>query len=92
MMKNNKQALLVDLKERLNISEEECIIINSIVEDTSLFGKKNKAKMMDAFINQLNVTEERAEEIYETFMDIVKSRIKFKIMHPLKNYESKKKD
>lgn len=91
-MKNNKHALLVELKDRLNVSEEDCIVINNIVEDTSLFGKKNKAKMINGFINHLDVTEKRAEEIYETFMDIVKSRIKFKIRHPFKKYDCKKEN
>lgn len=84
---NNKKALLVDLKERLNCSEEECLIINDIIEDTSLFGKKNKAKMINGFMDKLNCTEERANEIYNTFMDIFKTRIKFKIMHPFKNID-----
>ncbi len=88
-MKNNKRALLVDLKERLNCSEEECIIINNIVEDTSLFGKKNRAKMIDGFMDQLNVSEERAIEIYDTFMDIFKYRVKFKIFHPFKSIKKK---
>ena len=84
---NNKKALLVDLKERLNCSEEECIIINSIVEETSLFGKKNKTKMINGFMDKLDCSLERANEIYETFMDIFKTRIKFKIMHPFKNID-----
>jgi len=84
---NNKKALLVDLKERLNCTEEECLIINDIIEDTSLFGKKNKAKMINGFMDKLNCTEERANEIYNTFMDIFKTRIKFKIMHPFKNID-----
>ena len=32
-MKNNKRALLVDLKERLGCTEEECLIINDIIEE-----------------------------------------------------------
>lgn len=90
-MKNNKRALLVDLKERLGCTEEECLIINDIIEETSLFGKKNKAKMISGFMNQLNVSEERANEIYCTFMDIFKTRVKYKIFHPFKNIDEKKK-
>lgn len=86
-MKNNKHALLVDLKERLNCSEKDCVIINNIVEETSLFGKKNKQKMIDEFMNQLDVSLERANEIYDTFMDIFKSRVKWKIRHPFKSYK-----
>ena len=86
-MKNNKHALLVDLKERLNCSEEDCVIINSIVEETSLFGRKNKQRMINEFMNQLDVSFERANEIYDTFMDIFKSRVKWKIRHPFKSYK-----
>ena len=89
---NNKRALLVDLKERLGCSEEECLIINSIVEDTSLFGKKNKAKMINGFMEKLHVDEQRAEKIYETFMDIFKTRIKFKLRHPFKNIDKVKNE
>lgn len=89
-MKNNKKALLVELKERLNVSENECVIINNIVEETSLFGKKNKTKMINGFMDQLNVSEERADEIYNTFMDIFKRRVKWKIIHPFKSIDNKK--
>ena len=90
-MKNNKRALLVELKERLGCSEEECLIINDTVEETSLFGKKNKAKMINGFMDRLHVDGNRAEEIYETFMDIFKRRLKFKIFHPFKSYNKKNK-
>ena len=91
-MKNNKTALLVELKERLNCSENDCVIINNIVEETSLFGRKNKTKMIHGFMDQLNVSEERADEIDNTFMSILKGRIKWKICHPFKSYDKKKKD
>lgn len=86
-MKNNKHALLVDLKERLNCTEEECVIINNIIEETSLFGKKNKQIMIESFMNQLDVSLQRANEIYDIFMDIFKSRVKWKIRHPFKSYK-----
>lgn len=88
-MKNNKKALLVDLKERLNCSENDCIIINSIIEETFIFGKKNKTKMMNGFMDKLKVSEERAEEIYNVFMDIFKTRVKWKIKHPFKSIDVK---
>jgi hypothetical protein len=89
---NNKRALLVDLKERLGCSEEECLIINDVIEDTFIFGKKNRLKMINAFIERLHVSEDRAEEIYDTFMDIFKTRIKYKLRHPFKSIDFKKED
>lgn len=83
-MNNYSKPMLVELKERLDITEEECLIINEIVEESSLFGKKNKNKIINEFINHLSVSEDRAEEIYNTFMSIIKSRIKYKLRHPFK--------
>jgi hypothetical protein len=48
--------------------------------------------MINGFISQLDVSEERAEEIYNTFMDIFKGRIKYKLLHPFGNYDKKKKE
>jgi len=90
-MKNNKKALLVELKEKLGCSEEECLLINSIAEEYFIFKKKNKPKIVNEFEDKLNVSEERAEEIYDVFMNIVKERIKFKIFHPFKNKDKHKK-
>ena len=87
MMKNNKTALLVELKEKLNITENECIIINDIIEDTFIFGRKNKQKVVNGFMEKLNVSQDRAEEIYNTFMSIFKSRIKYKLRHPFKSVD-----
>lgn len=86
-MKNNKTALLVELKEKLNITENECIIINDIIEDTFIFGRKNKQKVVNGFMEKLNVSQDRAEEIYNTFMSIFKSRIKYKLRHPFKSVD-----
>ena len=86
-MKNNKRALLVDLKERLNCSEEECLKINSVIENTFIFGKKNKKKMIEGFKTELNVSDERADERYNTFMDIFKTRVKYKLRHPFKSID-----
>lgn len=89
MTKNNKKSLIVELKEKLGCSEEECLVINSIVEDASLFGKKNKQKMVDGFMNELDVSEDRASEIYDVFMHIFRSRIKWKLIHPFRSYKKK---
>ena len=86
-MKNNKTALLVELKEKTNLTENECIIFNSILEDTFIFGKKNKKKIISETMDKLNKTEEEADTIYNTFMEIFKRRIKYKLRHPFKSID-----
>ena len=78
-------------KQLLTYSALVCSSILALTS-CSLFGKKNKAKMINGFMEKLNVSEERADEIYNTFMDIFKRRIKWKICHPFKSYDKKKKE
>ena len=83
----NKTGFINKLQEELKYDKEKCIIINSIIEDTSLIGKKNKAKMINGFMNELGVSESEAEHIYETAITIIKNSMKNKIRHPFKNQD-----
>lgn len=87
VMKMNKKEVIGRLKEELNYSEEQCVIINNIVEDTFLIGKKNKEKMIERFVNELNVNKEEANRIYEVFMSIIGNGIKDKLKHPFKDLD-----
>lgn len=85
----NKKGFILKLKEKLNYDEEKCIKINEILEDTFLIGKKSKEKMIGRFIEEINVDEEEANNIYETTMNIIGSGIKDKIKHPFKDLDKK---
>ena len=80
----NKTGFIKSLEKRLGYEENKCIIINSIIEDTSLFGKKSKDKMINNFMKKLDVSLDEATNIYETSMDIIVSNIKDKIKHPFR--------
>lgn len=80
----NKTGFINRLEEELKLEREKCIVINSIIEDTFLLGKKNKEKMIARFIEELSVSEEEANNIYETAMSIISNGIKDKIKHPFK--------
>ena len=85
----NKKGFILKLKEKLNYDEEKCIKINEILEDTFLIGKKSKEKMIERFIEEINVDEEEANNIYETTMNIIGNEIKNKIKHPFKDLDKK---
>ena len=85
----NKKGFILKLREKLNYDEEKCIKINEILEDTFLIGKKSKEKMIERFIEEINVDEEEANNIYETAMNIIGSGIKDKIKHPFKDLDKK---
>lgn len=81
----NKTKFIQTLKETLNIDEAKANIINNVIESDNIFGKKNKDKIINDFMEQLNINKEKAENIYETAIKIIKNAIKNKIKHPFKS-------
>ena len=81
--KMNKQKFINKLQEETNYSNEKCILINDILENSSLFGKNNKEKIITELINN-SFSKEEAENIYNITSNIIKSEIKNKITHPFK--------
>lgn len=85
--KMNKTKFIQTLQEKLNIDENTAVILNSIIEDNNIFGKKNKDKIINEIIDALKIDEEKAESIYEKVMEIITSAIKNKIRHPFKSQD-----
>lgn len=85
VMKMNKTEFIKKLQEKLNYDEEKCVIINDILENNFLIGKKNKEIMINEFVTKLEVTEIEANNIYETAMEILSKEVKNKIMHPFRS-------
>lgn len=78
----NKKEVIKKLGEVTNLSEEKCIIINDILEDHFIIGKKNKEKIISDISEKLKTTREESENIYELAMSIIGSGIKDKLKHP----------
>lgn len=87
MIKMKKKDVIEKLKEELGFDEEKCKIINGILEKTLIIGKKNKKKMIDSFMDELDVSLDEANRIYETVIEIIGSGIKEKIKHPFKDLD-----
>lgn len=80
----NKKEFIKELSNKLDYSEEQCIIINSILEDNFFISKKSKDKIIDELIEKLNVDYEKAEVIYNTCVEIATKSIKEKLRHPFR--------
>ena len=83
----NKTYFIKTLSEKTKLSEKDCLVINSIIEDHFIIGKKNKEKIIEDLVNKLNLDEKKADEVYTTAMDIISSSIKNKIKHPFKSID-----
>lgn len=86
----NKNDVLKEIQEKLNLEEEKCKKINSIFEETFIIGKKNKDTIISRLKEEINVTEEDANHIYEKVMDAIGGGILEKIKHPFKDLDKEK--
>lgn len=85
--KVNKTYFLNQLKEETNLSEKDVLAISSILDDHFVFGKKNKDKIVSDIKEKLEVSNERAEELYNITMSIISSNVKDKLRHPFKSQD-----
>ena len=81
----NKEKFIKELSKATNLSEEKCTLINSILEDYFIIGKKNKEKIINDLISKLDISEQKANEIYECAVSIITTGIKERITHPFKD-------
>ena len=85
--KINKKRFINELQDNTNLSYEECLIVNDILENNFIFNKKKKDKVINELILKLNISNDRANEIYDVIMQFISSKIKEKIKHPFKSYD-----
>lgn len=83
----NKEKFIQELERVTGLDNNKCIIVNNILENHFIVGRKNKEKMILDMEEQLEITKEDAERIYESIMSILANGIKDKLKHPFKTQE-----
>lgn len=83
----NKTNFINELSMQLSYSKEVCVTINDILESNFFLSKKNKDKIIEEFIQKLDVNNEEATKIYDVAIESVKDEIKNKLKHPFKNQD-----
>lgn len=83
----NKKDFIEKLSKETSYNEEKCNLINSIIEDTFIIGKKNKENMIVKFKERLEIEDQEATKLYEIVMQIIAAGIKDKLKHPFKNQD-----
>ena len=78
----NKTQFINELKKETQLSTEECFIINEVLENNFIIGKKNKNKIITSLIEKLNINYKESEKIYNISMKIISKKIKEKLRHP----------
>lgn len=84
VMKMNKKSFIKEISKQTGYDEEKCDLINNIIEDSFIIGKRNKEKTIKRFITELNLDETQSNKLYEIVINILFAEIKNKLKHPLK--------
>lgn len=81
----NKNGFIKELSKQTEYDEEKCILINNIIENHFIVGRKNKEKIIQDLQVKASLSEDDAENIYDIAMKIITGEIKNKIRHPFKS-------
>lgn len=83
----NKAGFIKELQSRTDFTEEQCTVINSVLEDHFIFHKKNKPIVVADIAEKLSIDETQSDEVYEISMSIIRAEKKKTLRRPLGSRE-----
>lgn len=83
----NKTGFIKELSKQTGYDEERCILINDIIENYFIFGKKNKEKIIKELQVKASLNEDDSEKVYDIAMKIITEEMKNKLKHPFKSQD-----
>ena len=81
----NKNGFIKELSKQKGYDEEKCILINNVIENYFIFGRKNKDKIIKDLQIKASLNEDDSENVYNISIKIITGEIKNKLKHPFKN-------
>ncbi len=83
----NKSKFIKKLSEETGYNKEKCILINNVLENYFIFGRKNKENIIQDLETKVNLSEDDAENVYDISMKIITVEIKDKLRYPFKSQD-----
>lgn len=83
----NKIGFIKELSKQTGYDEEKCALINNIIENHFIFGRKNKDKIIKDLQVKVSLNEDDSENVYDISIKIITGEIKNKLKHPFKNQD-----
>ena len=81
----NKTGFIKELSKQTGYDEEKCILINDIIENYFIFGRKNKDKIIQDLQVKVKLNEDDSENVYDIAIKIITEEMKNKLKHPFKS-------
>lgn len=83
----NKNVFIKELSKQTGYDEGKCILINNVIENYFIFGKRNKNKIIQDLQVKASLSEDDSENVYDIAVKIITGEIKNKLKHPFKNQD-----
>lgn len=83
----NKTIFIKELSKQTGYDEEKCTLINNIIENYFILGRKNKEKIIKDLQIKANLNEDDSENVYDISIKIITGEIKNKLKHPFKSQD-----
>ena len=81
----NKKEFLNELSKQTDLNKNKVILVNDILEKHFFISKKNKDKIISELVIKLDISLDKATEIYNVSKKIVSNEIINKLKHPFKD-------
>ena len=69
VMKMNREKWVERLQKETDRSQEECLLIHEILESHCIVGRNNKKKIINDFIEKLQIDDSQANKLYNICME-----------------------
>lgn len=83
----NKNGFIKELSKQTGYDEEKCILINSVIENYFIFGKRNKERIIKELQIKTSLNEDDSENVYDIAIKIITGEIKNGLKHPFKSQD-----
>lgn len=83
----NKKGFIKELSKQTVYDEEKCILINNVIENYFIFGRKNKDKIIKDLQIKVSLNKDDSENVYDICMKIITEEIKNKLKHPFRSQD-----
>lgn len=78
----NKTGFIMQLADRLNITEEQAATVDGILEAHHIVGRNSKLAVVAEIKEKLGTDDETAKQISDTASELIASNIRNKLLHP----------
>lgn len=78
----NKEQFIEALHKNTELSYNQCVIVNDIIEGHMLIGKKNQDQAVSEIMDRLHCPFDQSKHIFDCAMSMITAELKDKIKHP----------